>query len=92
MKTVIDFRDIQPKARHAIFLSIFEGLKPGSSFEFINDHEPRPLQMQVEQLQPENLIWESFVTGPDIWCVRIVKKNQDELSQKKSCCGVCGDS
>lgn len=77
--------------RPAIFLSVFECLKPGASFEFINDYEPIPLHRQVQQLQPTDLIWEAVAAGPDVWSVRIIKKLNGEVPEKKSCCGVCGD-
>lgn len=88
--TVIDFRDIQPRARHALFLSIFEGLCDGGQFNLINDHDPEPLHKQLKKLNIPNLTWDYLVTGPKLWSVKISKQNNADAIESDSCCGVCG--
>jgi uncharacterized protein (DUF2249 family) len=89
MKTVLDFRTIEPRARHALFLSVFEGLKAGTSFEFINDHDPAPLYRQLQSMNISNLEWKYSAKGPDLWVVNI-SKSTTGAEMEEGCCGICG--
>ena len=90
MKTVIDFRNIDRSFRHAIFFSLFEGLKEGASFEFVNDHDPAPLYNQLRQLAIQNLEWKYAEQGPTDWRVQVTKKMQSTQPKEEGCCGICG--
>lgn len=84
MQTCIDFRQLEPRARHAVFFSLFEGLKEDGSFGFINDHDPIPLYQQLTAMKIDNLSWEYEVRGPDIWQIRISKKADEQTSNSKT--------
>jgi uncharacterized protein (DUF2249 family) len=88
MNTVIDFRNFEPRTRHALFLSLFEGLKDGTSFEFVNDHDPMPLYKQVQAMNIPNLNWEYALKGPSEWRVQISKAKFE--TKDEGCCGICG--
>lgn len=77
MNTVIDFRDLLPGGRHTLFMTVFAGLKNGSSFEFINDHEPKGLLREITNLQIQNLRWEMIEGGPSAWRIRVSKEGQN---------------
>lgn len=79
MNTVIDFRDLMPGGRHTLFMTIFAGLKNGSSFEFINDHEPKGLFREVASLQLQNIKWETLEDGPNAWRIRVSKEGQNTV-------------
>src|SRR5690625_5142351 len=38
-----DIRPYPPTERHEMFYKAFADIKPGEAFDFINDHDPRPL-------------------------------------------------
>ena len=89
MDTNIDFREFQPRFRHALFISLFERLKEDASFGFINDHDPLPLREQLEKLYLKNLIWDYEEQGPDVWKIRVSKKSSSAV-KSEGCCGLCG--
>jgi uncharacterized protein (DUF2249 family) len=89
MNTVIDFRSIDRSFRHAIFFSLFEGLKEGASFEFVNDHDPVPLYNQLRQLGLQNMEWKYTERGPRDWRIQITKMRQSDQSTEQGCCGIC---
>lgn len=94
MNSIIDFRSIDRSFRHAIFFSMFEGLKEGASFEFLNDHDPVPLYNQLRSIGIENLEWSYSERGPDNWRIRITKAVPRVKSDKidGDCNCRCGDS
>ena len=91
METLIDFRNFEPRTQQALFFSLFEGLKEGTAFEFVNDQDPTLLHRQLEAMDLTNLDWDSLLAGPGLWKVR-VSKNSGRESEKNEggCCGVCG--
>lgn len=91
MDSIIDFRNIDRNFRHAIFFSILEGLKEGSSFEFLNDHAPVPLHKQLLALGISNIDWTYCEEGPQTWRIRITKKPLGKEQKEEGCCGTCGD-
>lgn len=88
MDTTIDFRNFEPRARHALFLSLFEGLKAGTSFEFVNDHDPVPLYQQIQRMNLPNLKWSYSEKGPKLWKIQISKAENE--TKEEGCCGLCG--
>lgn len=88
MDTLIDIRNFEPRTRHALILSLFEGLKEGTSFEFVNDHDPVPLYRQLQSMNLPNLLWNYSVKGPDLWKIRISKSGPEVKTE--GCCGICG--
>lgn len=89
MNTVIDFSKIQQSFRHAIFFSMFEGLKDGESFEFINDHDPAGLHKQVRRMELPNLEWIYEESGPTQWRISVKKSPSTEKKEDGGCCGIC---
>lgn len=88
--SIIDFRSIDRSFRHAIFFSMFEGLKEGASFEFMNDHDPVPLYNQLQSIGIENLEWSYSERGPDNWRIRITKTPPKDKVEEGCACH-CGD-
>jgi uncharacterized protein (DUF2249 family) len=68
-----DIRPYPPTERHEMFYKAFADIKPGEAFEFINDHDPKPLYYQMEAESKEPFRWEYLQKGPDEWKVRVVK-------------------
>lgn len=68
-----DIRPFPPTQRHEMFYKAFADIKPGEAFEFINDHDPKPLYYQLEAESKEPFRWEYLAKGPDAWKVRVIK-------------------
>jgi uncharacterized protein (DUF2249 family) len=68
-----DVRPFPPAVRHEMFYKAFEDIKPGEAFEFVNDHDPKPLYYQMEAESREPFRWEYLDEGPEEWKVRVVK-------------------
>lgn len=75
--TVFDVRSFQPRFRHALIFSMFEGLAPGAGFELVNDHDPVPLREQFKALSLPDFDWQYLQQGPGVWRVRIAKNPGD---------------
>ncbi len=68
-----DLRPYPPTERHEMFYKAFADIKVGEAFEFINDHDPKPLYYQMEAESEEPFRWEYLEEGPQEWKVRVVK-------------------
>ena len=71
--TQLDVRTIQPRDRHPMIFNTFDNLKPGESFELVNDHAPKPLYYQFLHERDGLFTWEYLEEGPDTWRVRITR-------------------
>lgn len=67
----IDVREIPPRDRHPLIFSTWEALDPGTAFEIVNDHDPKPLYYQFQAEHPGEVTWDYLVSGPEVWQVRI---------------------
>jgi uncharacterized protein (DUF2249 family) len=72
--TKLDVRTIQPRDRHPMIFNTFDALKPGESFELVNDHAPKPLYYQFLHERPDQFDWEYREEGPEVWRVAITRK------------------
>jgi uncharacterized protein (DUF2249 family) len=68
-----DLRPYSPTERHEMFYKAFADIQPGEAFEFINDHDPKPLYYQMEAESKEPFRWEYLERGPEVWKVRVIK-------------------
>lgn len=68
-----DLRPYPPAERHEMFYKAFADLKQGESFEFINDHDPKPLYYQMEFESKEPFKWIYLEEGPEEWKVKVSK-------------------
>lgn len=68
-----DLRPFPPAERHEMFYKAFADITPGEAFEFINDHDPRPLYYQMEAESKDPFKWEYLEKGPEEWKVRVIK-------------------
>lgn len=68
-----DVRPFPPSERHEMFYRAFADIKPGEAFEFINDHDPKPLYYQMEAESKQPFRWEYLKEGPTEWKVRVIK-------------------
>ena len=79
----IDVRILPPIERHPRIFGTLNSLTPGQSLHITSDHEPRPLQYQLDTALPGKFSWEYLEQGPDVWRVEITR-----LDAGCDCC--CG--
>ena len=70
---VIDVQAIPPVQRHPLIFQAVQALAPGAAFSLVNDHDPRPLHLQLKTLFGDAFTWEYLEQGPQVWRVRIAK-------------------
>lgn len=71
----LDVRDLPPPRRHALIFDTCGKLPVGDAVILVNDHDPKPLYYQFEAEQPGRFGWEYVEAGPEVWRVRITRKN-----------------
>lgn len=69
----LDVRTIPPRERHPLIFRTFDELTPGSSFELLNDHDPKPLYYQLQAERAGQLNWAYLEQGPERWRVKVGK-------------------
>ena len=67
----LDVRTEPPTRRHELIFATFAQLSPGSGFELVNDHDPKPLYYQLEAEHTGKFVWDYLEQGPAVWRVRI---------------------
>lgn len=67
----LDLREVPRVQRHPLVFRKFDELASGESFVLTNDHDPVPLNRQMENLRPGQLDWEYIVHGPDLFRIRV---------------------
>lgn len=72
-QNTIDVRSIPPRERHPLIFSTFDSLTVGSSFQLVNDHDPKPLYYQFQAEKPASFNWDYLEAGPEVWRVSITK-------------------
>lgn len=77
---VIDVRQIDPRHRHMVILQLFEHLPASGALQLIADHDPKPLQFQLESKHGGNCLWAYLEEGPDVWRVRLRNVSAREKS------------
>ena len=72
---ILDATLLHPSVKHQTIFQRFDALKPGESFMLHNDHDPRPLRFQLEDLRGNVFSWEYVEQGPDLFRIKITKNN-----------------
>lgn len=67
----LDLRQVPRPERHPLVFESFDRLNVGDSVILVNDHDPVPLHMQMENLRPGQLAWEYIIRGPEIFRIRV---------------------
>lgn len=69
----LDLRPTPRPRRHSTVFHAFDQLAVGESFFIVNDHDPRPLRMQLEEARPGQMRWEYLVQGPSEFRIQVTK-------------------
>jgi uncharacterized protein (DUF2249 family) len=74
LKITIEVHPIAPRERHPLLFQTFDYLAVCESFEFVNDHDLKPLYYQFMAKRPGLLSREYLDEGPEIWRVVLTKQ------------------
>jgi len=72
---ILDATLLHPSVKHASIFNRFDQLKPGESFILQNDHDPKPLRFQLENIHGNVFGWEYLEQGPELFRIKITKNN-----------------
>ncbi len=67
----LDLREVPRPLRHPLVFQKLDALPMGGSFVLVNDHDPVPLNGQIDTMRPGQAAWEYIKRGPDIFRIRI---------------------
>ena len=80
---ILDATLLHPSVKHATIFNRFDALKPGESFILHNDHDPRPLRFQLENLKGNIFTWEYLERGPELFRIKISKNEPANAAPEK---------
>ncbi|MEO3690222.1 DUF2249 domain-containing protein [Roseateles paludis] len=84
-----DLRPLAPYQRHELAFSSFDALAVGQAFEFINDHEPRGLLIQMAEQRPGSFDWQVMESAPGVWRIRVTRLDSAAAAPDTGGCGGC---
>lgn len=67
----LDLREVPRPQRHPQVFVKFDALLVGEWFELVNDHDPVPLQRQMQAMRPDQAEWSYVERGPDVFRIRV---------------------
>lgn len=74
---VLNVMLIEPRLKHPTIFKKFDDLKGGESFVLLNDHDPRPVYFQMQEIFGDIFTWEYIVEGPYEFRILITKKPEE---------------
>ena len=82
-ENILDATLLHPSIKHATIFNRFDVLKPGDSFILHNDHDPRPLRFQLENIHGNIFSWEYLEQGPELFRIKITKNQLATAAPKE---------
>jgi regulator of cell morphogenesis and NO signaling len=82
-ENILDATLLHPTVKHATIFNRFDSLKPGEGFILHNDHDPRPLRFQLENLKGNIFQWEYLEQGPELFRIKITKNPAVKVEAKQ---------
>ena len=75
---VINVQEIEPRLRHSTIFQAFDEIQPGEHLVIHNNHDPKPVYHQMQQLRGDTFDWEYLQTGPEWWDVLVTKREEEK--------------
>lgn len=74
-ETVVDVPSIMDHhTKHETIFKVFNNTNPGESFIIHNDHDPKPVFFQLQQMNGDIFTWDYLEEGPQYWDIRVTLK------------------
>lgn len=67
----VNATEYPPHLKHKVIFSTFEELASGEAMQLVNDHDPKPLFFQFQQMHPGEFTWEYLEQGPATFRIKI---------------------
>src|SRR6185437_3782284 len=74
-------RHVPRPERHPLVFAKLDALAVGESFILINDHDPIPLNRQIEDRRPGEISWEYASREPGLYRIRIKRISSPETAR-----------
>jgi len=71
---ILDVTKLHPSVKHQTIFEKIGKLNQGESLTIHNDHDPKPLRYQLENMWGNTFGWEYLEEGPEWWKVKITKR------------------
>ena len=86
-----DARGIGKRFRHAAIFGALDALQPGEAMRFVNDHDPLPLLLQLQQRYGDAIGIQYRQREPGAVVIDFVLSAAgDGGDESCGCCGSCG--
>ncbi len=70
---IINVQEIEPKLRHLTIFQTFDKLNPGEHLIIHNNHDPKPVFYQLQEIRGNVFDWEYLQAGPEWWDIKVTK-------------------
>ena len=77
-ENILNVTMIEPRLKHPTIFQRFDDLKPGETLILHNDHDPRPLYYQLQNMIGDTFTWEYLEQGPQLFRIKITKNKLAE--------------
>ena len=82
-ENILNVTMIEPRLKHPTIFQRFDDLEPGETLVLHNDHDPRPLYYQLQNMIGDTFTWEYLEQGPQLFRIKITK-NKLEKEEKST--------
>ena len=74
-ESILDVRMLPPQGKHQHIFETLENIAEGEDIILVNDHDPKPLYYQMNQMYPDVFSWTYLQEGEnDVWKIKISLK------------------
>lgn len=77
----LDLRQVPRPERHPLVFAKLDALAVGESFILINDHDPVPLNIQIQNQRPGEVSWEYTGREPGLFRIQIKRISSPETAR-----------
>ncbi|MCC6182740.1 MAG: iron-sulfur cluster repair di-iron protein [Bacteroidia bacterium] len=68
---ILNIPVIEPQQKHATIFHVFKNTLPGNSFIIHNNHDPKPVYFQLQNMFGDTFTWEYLQQGPQWWDIKV---------------------
>ena len=77
---VVSVPEIQPQFKHQTIFNVYEDLEAGKSMIIHNNHDPKPVYFQLQNMHGDTFSWVYLQEGPEWWDIRVTKAAKEKQS------------
>ncbi len=73
---LLDVRALPPSRKHTTVYEMLEKLDPSEALRITNDHDPRPLRLELDHDYPNTYEFAYLESGPETWVIDVIRRVQ----------------